>query len=122
MKGLEEEAQKKNREKKTNGKVKIEYTAIKVFSNWKFSGRQMNAKDKTRPLLGKNDAVALVKGLMPRLAPNEKWGDYNGMKKAIDWLLSLGGDTTWENEMEKLSKSTAERDGLGDLDLTRRLF
>ena len=55
-------------------------------------------------------------------APNEKWGDYNGMKKAIDWLVGIGDDTTWINEMEKMAKETAERDRLGEIDVTARLF
>ena len=44
------------------------------------------------------------------------------MKKAIDWLVGIGGNTTWINEMEKMAKETAERDRLGEIDVTARLF
>ena len=45
----------------------------------------------------------MVKALLPRLAPEEKVGDYGTMKKCIDWLAEIGDGTSWTAEMEKLS-------------------
>ena len=58
------------------------------------------------PVLAKQQAVSIVKALLPRIAPREKQKNYNAMKLCTKWLGSLGSeesaDRTWDAEMEVL--------------------
>ena len=48
-----------------------------------------------------------MKALLPRLAPNEKLGDYNTMAKARKWLGGIS-DEEMEKEYKDLQKDYSE--------------
>ena len=63
----------------------------------------------SNPLLSKQDAIAIVRVLLPRIAPNEKMKDYDGMGKCVRWLGGLSGrGTTWEDELKEVAKEHRE--------------
>ena len=51
-------------------------------------------------MLSKEDSVAIVKVLLPRIAREEKVGDYATTKACNEWLGTLAWGTTWEEEMK----------------------
>ena len=74
-------------------------TAITVFHKWKSDGKPIDSRNHG-PKLSKDAARSIVKLLLPKIAPNAKMKDYNGMAVCVKWLGSIASGTTWENEME----------------------
>ena len=77
-------------------------TAIVAYSKWQSSGKPTDTNG--HPKLAKADAKAMVKVLLPRIAPNEKLSSYESMKKCNQWLGEVAGGTTWATEMEQVEK------------------
>ena len=79
--------------------------AFRAYDRW-IRGQKKDGTD-TRPLdkdgnpkLSKQDAIAIVRVLLPRIVPKEKISDYGGMSKCVKWLGSVAGrGTTWEEEI-----------------------
>ena len=91
--------------------------ALKEFVRW-YGDDQKVDKD-GYPLLTKKAAVAIVKLLLPRIAPTLKLKDYTTLKKCSKWLGDLaGGTTTWVTEMKAIEESY---DNANSMPL-RRLF
>jgi hypothetical protein len=47
-------------------------------------------------------ALAIVKVLMPKVAPTLKLADYTKLKTCTKWLGELAGGTTWVDEMSSI--------------------
>ena len=77
-------------------------TAIVAYSKWQSSGKPTDTNG--HPKLAKADAKAMVKVLLPRIAPNEKLSSYESMKKCNQWLVEVAGGTTWATEMQQVEK------------------
>ena len=93
--------EKEAAEKREKAERDKNWAAIRSFDKWVSEGKQLD-KD-GRPRMAAADAKAMVKVLLPRLAPEEKLSDCGTTKKCIDWLVAIGGGTSWTAEMEKLS-------------------
>ena len=76
--------------------------AINAFGEWKRNGLKVNAEG--NPQLTKAAAIAIVKVLMPRITPKDKLGEYTSMKACVAWLGNVAGGTTWDAEMETVTK------------------
>ena len=74
--------------------------ALCYYDDW-LRGEKVLDKNK-KPKLGNKGAKAMVKALMPRVAPDKKVKEYTtAMYKCVDWLEGLGKGV-WELEMEKM--------------------
>ena len=82
----------------------IKWMALKEFLKWYGAGQKADADG--QPLLTKKAAVAIVKLLLPMIAPNLKLKDYTTLKKCSKWLGELAGHgTTWVEEMMAIEAS-----------------
>ena len=96
----------KNKEKEESGLEK----AVAAFMKWKEDGRQIDNKNEG-PKLSKEAAKAIVKVLLPKIAPTKKLKDYNGMAVCVKWLGSIASGTTWDSEMEHCQHSLGTGNG-----------
>ena len=100
---IQEEKEEKEREKTMAG-LGDQELALFYYDEWVKAGKDVDKNNK--PKLGKDGAKAIVKALMPRVAPDEKVADYTtAMYKCVDWLEGLGfdcGQDVWEWEMDKM--------------------
>ena len=96
----------KNKEKEESGLEK----AVAAFMKWKEDGRQIDNKNEG-PKLSKEAAKAIVKVLLPKIAPTKKLKDYNGMAVCVKWLGSIASGTTWDSEMEHCQPSLGTGNG-----------
>ena len=97
---IQEEKEDKEREKTMAGLGEQE-VALYYYDEWVKGGKVMDKNDKLK--LGKEGTKAIVKVLMPRVAPDEKVP--TAMYKCVDWLEGLGfdcGKDVWEWEMDKM--------------------
>ena len=60
------------------------------------------------PNLNKQASVAIVRYLLPIVAPDGNVSDYKTMASCRKWLGELAGGTTWDAEMEGLNKAEIE--------------
>ena len=74
-----------------------EESAIFAYDKWIRNGKKTK---NNCPDLGKEDLVAIVRVLMPKIAPNLKLGDFTTMRECCKWLGSLAQGTTWEDETD----------------------
>lgn len=81
----------------------VKWMALKEFVKW-YGDDQKVDKD-GYPLLTKKAAVAIVKLLLPRIAPDLKLNDFKTLKKCVKWLGDLAGGTTWVTEMRAVEDS-----------------
>jgi len=94
-----EEERKKEKEKKNKEKEESDLEkAVAVFRKWKEDGRLIDNKNEG-PKLSKEAAKAIVKVLLPKIAPTKKMKNYNGMALCVKWLGSIASGTTWDSEM-----------------------
>ena len=101
VKVAEEAAAKECKAQETADFVK--WMALKEFVKW-YGDDQKVDKD-GYPLLTKKAAVAIVKLLLPRIAPDLKLNDFKTLKKCVKWLGDLAGGTTWVTEMRAVEDS-----------------
>jgi hypothetical protein len=70
------------------------------------NGVEMGVKCKVAgnnlPIMSKTNAVAIVKVLMPKVAPTLKLGNFTTLKSCTKWLGDLAGGTTWMDEMKAM--------------------
>ena len=52
----------------------------------------------------KDGSVAIVRVLLPRIAPEEKAADYSTMKACNKWLGTLARGTSWEDKMKAVEE------------------
>jgi hypothetical protein len=77
-----------------DGKVK---TAVEAFRKW--CGDGMKVDRENHPVMSRICTVAIVKVLMPKVAPLVKASDFTTMKNCTKWLGELAGGTSWVDEM-----------------------
>ena len=99
MTAMEAEQKKGKEKKKKDAEENGLGLAIDAYKKWKSDGEQIDTKN-NGPKLSKDAAKAIVKHLLPKIAPDEKLKDFNGMAVCVKWLGSIKGGTTWDNEME----------------------
>ena len=56
------------------------------------------------PVTSKMIALAIVKVLMPKVAPTLKLADYTTLKTCTKWLGELAGGTTWVDKMKAMEE------------------
>ena len=100
-------AKEQRKKKDEKNQQKEEDKNLNAILCWNACVKKGKKTDKDgNPVLVKEQAVSIVKALLPRVAPGEKQKDYNTMKVCSKWLGSLGSedsaDRTWDAEMEAL--------------------
>ena len=95
---MEKEAKEKKQQKNLEKAEKKEQAAVVAFNRWIEQGRKVDANG--YPVLSKDSSVAIVKVLLPRVAPEEKLSEYTTMKACNKWLGTLARGTSWEEEMK----------------------
>ena len=103
---LEEMERKKKEEddqKKADGLRTDKERALFYYRKWEFEGKRVD-KD-GHPNLNKNAAVTIVRYLLPKVSPGASLSEYKSMGACRKWLGELAGGTTWDCEMESLSKA-----------------
>ena len=116
---IDEEAKKHKKakeEKKRKAAGTKEERAILAHCEWVREGRTLDKNG--NPKLGKEDSISIVKVLLPRIAPQEKIGEYNSMSKCNEWLGSVARGTTWDEEM----MTVASEHGRAQVERHVRLF
>ncbi len=88
------EQKKKSRQVVEDGKVKA---ALEEFRKW--CGNGMKLDGESHPVMSRTSAVAIIKVLMPTVAPTMKVSDLMTLKSCTKWLRELAGGTTWVDEM-----------------------
>lgn len=82
----------------------IKWMALKEFVKWYGADQKTDANG--HPILTKKAAVAIVKLLLPMIAPDLKLKDYTTLKKCSKWLGEIAGrGTTWVEEMSAIEAS-----------------
>ena len=94
--------EQKGKEKEDNAV----WTAISALGKWLNNGPPVNTNG--HPKLNKTDAKAIVKVLLGRIAPEEKFSSYDSMKKCNKWLAEVAGGTTWVVEMKQVETENWE--------------
>ena len=88
------EQKEKSRQVVEDGKVKA---ALEAFGKWCGNGMKLDGESHT--VMTRTCAVAIVKVLMPAVAPTLKVSDFTTLKSCTKWLGELAGGTTWVDEM-----------------------
>ena len=57
-----------------------------------------------RPVISRMIALAIVKVLMPKVAPTLKLANYTTLKTCTKWLGELAGGTTWVDKMKAMDE------------------
>ncbi len=71
--------------------------ALEEFGKW--CGNGMKLDGESHPVMSRTCAMAIVKVLMPTVAPTMKVSDFTRLKSSTKWLGELAGGMTWVNEM-----------------------
>jgi len=120
---MDEAAKKKKENGERDKRYKNEqddYKATKLFELWKKNGRPMQGN---KPKLGSETAKAILKVLLPLIAPEERMSQHKNMGPQIDRLLAIQGGTTWEDEMDAFAAKVAEKYGRpAEVGMTGSLF
>ena len=66
--------------------------------------RQAYTGPHNHPIMSRMSALAIVKVLMPKVAPTLKLADYTTLKTCTKWLGELAGGTTWVEEMKAMEE------------------
>ena len=78
-------------------------TAVEAFKKW--CGDGMKVDGENHPVMSRVCAVAIVKVLMPKVAPLMKASDFTTLKNCTKWLGELAGGTTWVGEMRAIEEA-----------------
>ena len=73
-----------------------------AFGKWCGDGSKVD--DHNHPIVSRMSALAIVKVLMPKVAPTLKLADYTTLKTCTKWLGELAGGTTWVEEMKAMEE------------------
>ena len=93
-----------------DGKVKA---VLEAFKKWCGNGMKLNGE--SHPVMTRMCAVAIIKKLMPTVAPALKVSDFTMLKSCTKWLGELAGGTSWVDEM----RSIMERNELEEVQPTK---
>ena len=94
-------------QRKKDAAAKTDINALDHFVSWLEAGAKVDPTT-GHPKLSKDAAVAIVKVLLPKIAPTEKLKDYKTMASCVKWLGELAGGTTWVDEMKALQASSPQ--------------
>ena len=99
--GQEKEKEDKERAQKVadNGKLN---SGLEAFGKWCGFGSKVD--DHNHPIMLRMNAVAIVKVLMPKVAPTLKLVNYTTLKTCTKWLGELAGGRTWVDEMKAMKE------------------
>jgi hypothetical protein len=103
LRRMKEQSEKAKEEKERarkaadDGKLK---SGLDAFGKWCGDGRKVDGNN--IPIMSRTNAVAIVKVLMPKVAPTLKLGDFTTLKSCTKWLGDLAGGTTWVDEMKAM--------------------
>ena len=94
------EVKERARKAADDGKLK---SGLEAFGKWCGDGSKVDGNN--IPIMSRMNAVAIVKVLMPKVAPTLKLGDFTTLKSCTKWLGDLVGGTTWVDEMNAMEVS-----------------
>ena len=106
LRRIKEQSEKAKEEKERarkaadDGKLK---SGLEAFGKWCGDGSKVDGNN--IPIMSRTNAVAIVKVLMPKVAPTLKLGDFTSLKSCTKWLGDLAGGTTWVDEMKAMEVS-----------------
>jgi hypothetical protein len=80
-----------------DGKLK---SALEAFGKWCGDGNKVDGDN--HPIMSRTCALAIVKVLMPKVAPLLKLSNFTTLKSCTKWLGELAGGTTWADEMKAM--------------------
>jgi cell fate (sporulation/competence/biofilm development) regulator YmcA (YheA/YmcA/DUF963 family) len=105
IKATEKVATIAKEQRKKDAAAKTDNNALDHFVSWVEAGANVDPTT-GHPKLSKDASVAIVKVLLPKIAPTEKLKDYKTMANCVKWLGELAGGTTWVDEMKQLQASS----------------
>ena len=97
----EKEKEEKERARKVAEDGKLN-SGLEAFGKWCGDGSKVD--DHNHPIMSRMSALAIVKVLMPKVAPTLKLADYTTLKTCTKWLGELAGGTTWVEEMKAMEE------------------
>ena len=97
----EKEKEEKERARKVAEDGKLN-SGLEAFGKWCGDGSKVD--DHNHPIMSRMSALAIVKVLMPKVAPTLKLSDYTTLKTCTKWLGELAGGTTWVDEMKAMEE------------------
>ena len=95
----EKEKEEKERARKVAEDGKLN-SGLEAFGKWCGDGSKVD--NHNHPIMSRMSALAIVKVLMPKVAPTLKLADYTTLKTCTKWLGELAGGTTWVDEMKAM--------------------
>ncbi len=99
--GQEKEKEDKERARKVVDDGKLN-SGLEAFRKWCGDGSKVD--NHNHPVMSRMIALAIVKVLMPKVAPTLKLADYTTLKTCTKWLGELAGGTTWVDEMKAMEE------------------
>ena len=97
----EKEKEDKERARKVVDDGKLN-SGLEAFRKWCGDGSKVDIHN--HPVMLRMIALAIVKILMPKVAPKLKLADYTTLKTCTKWLGELAGGTTWVDEMKAMEE------------------
>ena len=97
----EKEKEEKERARKVAEDGKLN-SGLEAFGKWCGDGSKVD--DHNHPIMSRMSAVAIVKVLMPKVAPNLKLANCTTLKTCTKWLGEPAGGTTWVDEMKAMEE------------------
>ena len=62
------------------------------------------------PIMSRMSAVAIVKGLMPKVGPTLKLANFTTLKTCTKWLGELAGGKTWVDKMKAMKEGNEQKE------------
>ncbi len=91
--------EKKVIEKQSSNEV-TQWLGLVEFAKWFLAGEKVDGNGYL--ILSKKMAMAIVKVLLPRIAPEANLMNYVTLKSCTVWLGELALETTWVTEMQAI--------------------
>ncbi len=72
-------------------------SGLDAFNKWCIDGNKVDGSN--YPIMSRACAMAIVKVLMPKVAPLSKLSNFTMLKSCTKWLGELAGGSTWVDKM-----------------------
>ena len=105
VKATEKVAKIAMEQRKKDAAAKTDNNTLDHFVSWVKAGANIDPTTR-HPRLSEDASVAIVKVLLPKIAPTEKLKGYKTMANCVKWLGKLAGGTTWLDEIKLLQASS----------------
>ena len=105
VKATEKVAKIAMEQRKKDAAAKTDNNTLDHFVSWVEACANVDPNT-GHPRSSKDASVAIVKVLLPKIAPTEKLKDYKTVSNCVKWLDKLAGGTTWVDEMKQLQASS----------------